>query len=1041
MTQIVPLEDGPNPRTNQLRLRLYPFCLSLFFALLGAAISLAESSASPPFKPAMKPVVAHMKWIARDGAPGNISAIAQSTDGYLWLGTPLGLYRFDGMQFASYPTSPMEEKLPSSDIDALCPDSDGGIWIGYRLAGGISHLGRDGVLTSYNLSNHLGPQSAQKIIVAADRSVWAIGDNRILTLRGNRWVTFGAGHGLPDEGLWSLYIDRHRDIWVSMRQRLFVLHKGDVSFHLYSTQSFIIVDIAEAPDGHIWISDGWRVVRRLNSQSPQSIIPVKGYTRILFEPSGTLWMAQDYRGVSHLQATSGGIDSAKLVTETDLTSEQTNSILRDRDGNIWVGTSRGLDRFQPSALRALSGGRVEYYPSLVADIEKGVWIAALAHSVIHAQGGSLTLHGPVIGSSPITQDDAGRLWLVDPIKDALTRYDRTTVTRTPVPEEVHRAPAQSIGVDYDGAILVSFDEAGLWRFTDRWEQLHDAGLPAQQPLSIFRDAHRHVWLGYPEGRILMRDEYGIHEMTVPRSADLGNVLTFATVDDALWAAGSNGVAFYDRGAFKRVSLQNDVALSGVSGVVQDKTGTVWLNASTGVIRIAAEQVRDLPNNSTGLKSELLDDRQGVEGTAAQVKPTPSAVTDKDGLLWFSTSGEVYSLDPAALSIHKSLPALSIEQVVVNGTPMIDREHHSTSLKVDGIHLREIEIDYIGMDLAAPEKVMYEYMLEGEDKTWRDVGIRRQAFYSHLRPGRYHFHLRATNGGPQPVELSAPFQLTITPAFYQTSWFYVLATGMALAALYLLYLLRVQHLTKRLRERLGERASERIRIARDLHDTLLQSIHGLMLRFHVATQKLPPDDPVRRSLEVALTRADSVYLETRKRVESLRDDVADSADLASLIARRSEDLEIANSMTFRIVETGQRQILKNRVQSELYRIAGEAITNTLHHSSATTAEIIISYGPTELLMRCCDTGVGLPPEVLADGRRPGHWGLIGMRERAVAIEGEFQVWSSPRGGTEIQVRVPARRAYRHPHSRFTWLHRLLEFRRNATGLETLNDPEI
>ena len=994
----------------------------------------------PSFKPEMKPVVAHMQWKARDGAPGNISALAQSPDGYLWLGTPLGLYRFDGLQFASYPMTAMEQRLPSSDIEALCSDSEGGVWIGFRLAGGISYLGRNGVLTSYNASNHLGPQSAQKIIVAEDKSVWALGDRRLLKLEGKRWVNFGVEHGLPDGDLWSLYIDRHGNTWASMRHRLFVLHPGEVQFEAYSTLSFIVVDMAEMPDGQMWISDGWRKVRPLDRQSAQNTIPVKGYTRISIEPSGTLWMAQDYRGVTHLQPQAGVPAAQVLVSEGDLTSEQTNSILRDRYGDIWVGTSRGLDRFQPSALRAMSNARVEYYPSLAADMEKGVWIATLAHPLVHSLGEILKPQGRELGSSPIVQDDAGRVWLVDPITNALTRYDRDAMTRIPVPNETHHAPAQSISLDYDGAILASFDEAGLWRFSDRWERIQDAALPAQHPLSLFRDNRRQVWLGYPGGKILMRDQNGIHTTTASQSAELGNVITFAIVNERVWAAGSDGVAYYDQGTFHKLHLENKYDLSGVSGIVEDKTGAVWLNASTGITRIPAAELQRLPGDATGLKYDLLDDRQGVEGTATQVKPTPSAVADRDGLLWFSTSGEVYSIDPAAFTLRETLPALSIERVVVNGEAVMDREHEPASIKIDGIKLRELEIDYVGVDLASPEKVEYQYMLEGEDKTWRDVGNRRQAFYSHLRPGRYQFRLRATSGGLQWVELKAPFRLAVTPAFYQTTWFYLVSAAMVLSGLYLVYLLRVQYLTNRLRERMRERSSERIRIARDLHDTLLQSIHGLMLRFHVATQKLPQSDPARQSLEIALNRADSVYLETRNRVESLRDDVAEDADLASLIAKRSESLEIAESMTFRIVESGQRQILNDAVLLELYRIAGEAITNTLHHSGAPSAEVIICYGPTELLMRCCDTGKGLPPEVLADGSRNGHWGLIGMRERAAAIGGEFQVWSSARNGTDIEVRVPARRAYQHPHSRFAWLHRLYQFRRSATGFETLNDTE-
>jgi len=184
----------------------------------------------------------------------------QTNDGYLWLGTPQGLYRFDGLQFSSYPVTPLDTKLPASDIDTLCADPQGGLWIGFRI-GGISHLSIDGELTNYNKENKRGPNSAQKIVVQSDQSVWAVGDDKLLELRAGLWEDFGAAHGLPSDELLSLFFDRKGNLWTSVRHALFVLRKGKTTFDLYPTKSFMIVDFAEMPDGQLWISDGWRLVR------------------------------------------------------------------------------------------------------------------------------------------------------------------------------------------------------------------------------------------------------------------------------------------------------------------------------------------------------------------------------------------------------------------------------------------------------------------------------------------------------------------------------------------------------------------------------------------------------------------------------------------------------------------------------------------------------------------------------------------------------------------------------------------------------------
>ena len=644
--------------------------LALLFILLNATALPGQWPwlKPEPFSPEMKPVVAHVSWTGRDGAPGNIAAITQTADGYLWLGTPFGLYRFDGLQFSSYPMTSLEEKLPASDIDALAADSDGGLWIGFRLSGVISHLSRDGVLTNYDAQAGNGTTSTEKIIVRKDHSVWAIADSKLLVFRRDHWENFGKAHALPDGLIWCLYFDGQGNIWASARKKLFVLRPSQKDFELYPTATFIVVDMAEMPNGQLWISDGWRTIRPLEPTSQESGIKVPSYTRILIEPSGTMWMAQDYRGVSHFRPNAAQDSPGLPVQENDLSSQQTNSIFRDHDGDIWVGTSRGLDRFQSSPLKSLSGTRVEYYPSLAADPRSGVWIGMLSHPLVHSARNSLAAVGREIGSSPMVCDDEGHVWLVDPLVNQLTEYEDGKMIRFAVPEKVLHVAAQSIGLDYDGKILVSFEGFGLWRFDGEWKQISEAGLPSGHPLAIFRNSERQVWLGYPSGRILMRDEQGIHAFPLAPSVDLGNVLTFSISNGRIWAGGANGFAYLDQRTFRTVALSQGTVLRGVSGIAEDKSHNLWLNTSEGIVRVDAQQLSKLAQASPPLDYELLDDRQGVQGSATQIKPTPSAVADKTGLLWFSLSGAVYSIDPAALALRKTVVSLVLQRVTINGIP-------------------------------------------------------------------------------------------------------------------------------------------------------------------------------------------------------------------------------------------------------------------------------------------------------------------------------------------------------------------------------------
>jgi signal transduction histidine kinase/ligand-binding sensor domain-containing protein len=909
----------------------------------------------------------------------------------------------------------------------LAADQQGGLWIGFRR-GGISHLSRDGTVTDYNRRNGRGPSEVQKLLCRDDGSVWALGDGKLIVLENGQWQRYGVEHGLPQDELYTFYFDRMGSLWTAARQKVFVLKKGEPRFSLYAIKSFAIVDFAETPDGQLWVSDAWHSVHPIEFKNPRAAIATKGLARIAVEPSGIIWMAQDYRGVSHAAA----LYPEDVVNESAV-SDQTEAILRDRNGDIWVGSSLGLDRFQPSIMQRLTGVRLEYYPSLAADPQGGVWVATHEHSLLHIAAGIPTPIGPPVGSSPVIGDELGRLWLVDPVLHDLVQYSHSEIFRTPNPKETNLMVAQSIGLDLDGSPLVGFLTKGLWRYDGDWHHLSDAVLPDDDVLAILRDSERRVWLGFADGRIVMRDAIGFHAYPVDHDADIGNVLAFASFQGRIWAGGTDGVAYFDGGAFHKLKLRNGIALGGVSGIVEDKSNDLWFNARAGIVRIDAGEVRKaLEHSEAPLAFEVLDQRHGLSGSATQLKPTPSAVAENDGTLVFSTDGNVFFLDPAKVSFHRSAPNVMIETLSVNGSAVIDREHPHTQVKVNAGSLSALEIDYIGIDLTSPEKVTYKYILEGEDTTWQDAGSRRLASYRHLSPGTYRFRVAAASGDDAVAELSSPLLLTVTPAFYQTKWFYAICLLVVLSILYVAYLMRMQYVTNRLKERLEERSSERIRIARELHDTLLQSIHGLMLRFHFATEALPQDEPARESLQVALSRADEVILEGRRRVQDLREEVSDAIDFAVQISVMASELEIQKVMEFCVTEDGEPRELRSAIQSELCKIAREALTNMVHHSGAKRADIALTYSDEEFMMRCCDNGVGLAPSILNHGKRDGHWGLVGMRERASTIEGKFQLWSSPGCGTEIEIRIRGRRAYRYSQTTSRWFRGLSQLRRDAQG---------
>jgi signal transduction histidine kinase len=308
-----------------------------------------------------------------------------------------------------------------------------------------------------------------------------------------------------------------------------------------------------------------------------------------------------------------------------------------------------------------------------------------------------------------------------------------------------------------------------------------------------------------------------------------------------------------------------------------------------------------------------------------------------------------------------------------------------------------------------------YWLHGVDKTWQDVDRRTEAVYTHLGPGKYLFEVRATNGEgvwSAPVSTS----LTVLPAFYQTAWFAVLCAIAGILLLWLGLTARVRYLTAGIKQRAEERADERIRIARELHDTLLQGIQGLLLTFHVAAQKVPADHESKQVLERALTTADQIIVEGRNRVNRLRTENVTDAELKSLIQGVADSLRSIAPIDFVLERTGGSNALRSQVVDEVFCIAREALTNAFRHSGASRIIVKLDYKEREFRMSCRDNGRGFDAEGFCALQRNGHWGLCGMEERAESMGAKLSLTSATDKGTEVHIIMPARLAYMG-HRRF------------------------
>jgi signal transduction histidine kinase len=323
----------------------------------------------------------------------------------------------------------------------------------------------------------------------------------------------------------------------------------------------------------------------------------------------------------------------------------------------------------------------------------------------------------------------------------------------------------------------------------------------------------------------------------------------------------------------------------------------------------------------------------------------------------------------------------------------------------------------------PEKMRFRYRLEEVDKDWQDAGTRREAFYTRLGPGEYHFRVIACNNDGVWNEAGAHLDFNIAPAWYQTTWFHTLYAIAFLALLWSVYQLRLHQLQRQFNIKVEERVGERTRIARELHDTLLQSFQGLLMRFQAVSNELEEGEP-KQELDETIDQAAQAITEARDSVQGLRSSVMESNDLAAAIGSLGKELAAAASRPpeFTVQGEGLRRSLHPILRDEVYRVAEEALRNAFQHSDARRIEVEIRYDERQFRLRVRDDGKGMDPNLLVGDGRAGHFGLRGMRERAERAGGTLTVWSELKSGTEVELSIPAAHAYtrvRAPRRRW-WL---------------------
>ena len=980
---------------------------------------------------------AHTAWKLRDGfTKGAITSIAQTPDGYLWLGTEFGLHRFDGVRNVLW-QPPADQHLPSNIIMSLLTTRDGTLWIGTDK-GLVSWNGSR--LTQY-------AEVAGQFIFALhedrDSTVWVSASSlltaKLCAIRQGRVQCYG-GDGALGRGVFNLYEDRKGNLWAGVLNGLWRWKPGSPEFLPLPVGSPDHQSLAEDFDGALLICTSGGIKRLVDGKT--EAYPLPGLVRqlrfnnMLRDHDGSLWIGTS-TGLAHVHQ--GRTD---VFEQSDgLSGDRVRTIFEDREGNIWVVTSSGLDRFREFALptftvnQGLSNASVA---SVLAVRDGSVFLTAPG-GLNRWSNGQFTIYGrstaqtqPSKGApNSLFQDGRGRIWAVTLREFGYLENDRF-IAIGGIPGGVVR----SIVEDTAGNLWIANQDHGLLHLRGSevvqqlpWDKLGHKDFAAALAFDPLQGG---VWLGFFQGGVAYFSDGKVHaSYGVADGLGQGRVNDLRLDQDGtLWAATEGGLSRLKNNRVATLTSKNGLPCDTVHWLVEDDAHSFWLYTTCGLVRIARSELdawaaavdKDRDAKRT-IQATVFDNSDGVRSLAYPIGFSPQVAKSTDGKLWFPGLDGVSVVDPRRLPFNNLPPPVHIEQVTADR-----KTYDATSAANERLRLpplvRDLEIDYTALSLVAPEKVRFRYKLESWDRDWQDAGTRRQAFYNNLPPGNYRFRVMACNNSGVWSTYDAVMDVFIEPAFYQTLWFRALGVLSLAGLIWGLYVTRLRRIAAIYKARLEERLQERERIARDLHDTLLQSVQGLILKFDAVAKQIPCQEPARQAMENALDRADQVLAEGRDRVRNLRDTPVHLSDLPAAFQRVAEETPQSRATTFKTIVEGNVRELHPLVLEESYSIGREALVNALTHSAGLHIEVEIIYDPRQFRLRVRDDGHGIDSRILEEGGRPDHWGLQGMRERAHRIGAQLELWSRPETGTEVELIVPGTTAYRalRAKSKSSWFRR-------------------
>jgi signal transduction histidine kinase/ligand-binding sensor domain-containing protein len=1023
---------------------------------------------------------------------GDVTAILQDRRGFMWFGTRDGLNRYDGNAFVVYKENPHDpDSLSANYVQDLMEDDQGYLWVATLTGGADKFDPRTERFTRYrhdlSNSNTISGDSVYSIARDNHGYLWfGTGDTGLdrfdpatETFTHYRNDNQGAFVGK----ITHVVADKQGDIWFVGAQGLFHLKvaTGEI-IHLVAKGGVAADYVYQDSEGSLWMLT-WSPTVGLAKYDPRTERLTKypvgagavGVANSRLWPDGQngLWVASS-QGLYHFDRRTERFSYRFQHNESNPDSLNDNtvvSVYEDRGGLLWVGTENGglnvlnrrqeqfgLYRHRPGDSNSLSPGKV----TAVFEEPGGVlWIGFFPRGLdrLDLRTGLVTHYVPgqendrSIGKgsdlNSIYKDTHGYIWLggwnsrLDRLEERTGRHKHYRHNPSD-PNSLISNNVLSIYGDRNGQIWVG-QEGGISRFNPSTDGFSNYRPIADNPASlgnnigtIYQSHFDVLWLG-SWGGVLSRFDDGTktfvnympdpHDVHRLNGGGINAILEDGT--GTLWLGAWDGLYRYNRqnSNFTRYTDSQGLPSSAIQGILEDKLGRLWLSTKKGLSRFdpKTETFRNYD------VSDGLQDDEFSQGAYAQ---------GADGKMFFGGSNGFNVFLPESVRDNPYVPPVVITSFKIfnKSVPIGPKSVLTKAISyADGLTLSYrdtvFSFEFAALSYANSQKNRYRYKLENFDPNWNEVGSRhRLATYTNLDPGKYVFRVQGSNSDGVWNDEGASLPITITPPFWKTNLFRALCAALFVALLWVAYQYRVQRLQHEFEMTLDARVGERTRIARDLHDTLLQSFHGLLLRFQTASQLLPGRPlEAKEKLDSAIEQAADAITEGRDAVQGLRASTLEANDLAEAINTLGEELSSESaekhSVAFRVAVEGEARNLHPIIRDEIYKIAAEALRNAFRHSQAQQVEVEIRYDNEQFRLRVRDDGKGIDRAVLSGDGVEGHYGLHGMRERGTVIGGKLTIWSEVDAGTEVELRLPGNIPYaRAPKP--SWLSR--RFARKAKG---------